>query len=421
MLKRIRVTVAVIIGNILDYYDFLLFAHFGPIITPYFFPNIDLKESHILSLFLFGGAFIIRPIGGIIFGYISDVFSRKKALLLAVQCAIFPALASAFLPGNQRIGLVASCLFVIFRLMQGFSLGGEYTNAGTYLMEYHKSKRGFVSGCLAASGTIGSLIGLGASAICLSYQTEIPWLWRTAFLVGGLAAFWSFSMRRFLIDIVAKENAKKPTKKVHFDYLWLRRSLVIFIGVVVGTTNWLPATYTNFYVTKILNQPTAIGIYCTMISLVGYIILSPLMGILADKSKHHEYFMKMAALFIIPLSLFGFLFLREGHWYLTQILLVIASSSFGAAIHPVMNSLFPAQIRARNVSLFFTIGLSVGGMAPGMLSYIVDKTGWYLMPALFISLLALLMAFLFVAYEAKSSRNHLQLKNKLDENLRFKE
>lgn len=421
MLKRARVTIAVIIGNILDYYDFLLFAHFGPIITPYFFPDINLKESHILSLFLFGGAFIIRPIGGIIFGYISDVFSRKKALLLAVQCAIFPALAIALLPGNHRIGIVASCLFVIFRLMQGFSLGGEYTNAGTYLMEYHKNKRGFVSGCLAASGTIGSLIGLGASAICIVYQAELPWLWRIAFLIGGSAAFWSISMRRFLIDIIPKEDPKKTTEKVNFEYLWLRRLLIIFIGIVVGTTNWLPATYTNFYVTKILNQPTTIGIRCTMISLVGYIILSPLMGALADKAKHHEYFMKMASLLVIPLSLCGFLFLKQGHWYLTQLLLVLASSSFGAAIHPVMNSLFPASIRARNVSLFFTIGLSVSGMAPGMLSYCVDKTGWYLMPALFISILALFMAFLFIIYETKSSKNNLPLKNILDDNLRFRE
>ncbi|MBP9829079.1 MAG: MFS transporter [Proteobacteria bacterium] len=408
MSQRVKITTAVIIGNILDYYDFLLFAHFGSIITPYFFPSTNSKESHILSLFLFGGAFVIRPVGGIIFGYISDVFNRKTALLRAIQFAIFPSLAIAFLPSYEYIGLAASSLFVLFRLLQGFSLGGEYTNAGTYLMEYHKKQRGFVSGCLAASGTIGSMIGLGASAICVFYQETIPWLWRIAFLLGGVAAFWTISMRRSLVDIVPPRNQPNQKTKDDFGYLWLRRVLVIFIGILVGTTNWLPATYTNFYVTKILNQPTVIGQQCTMIALVSYIALSPLMGFFADRTKHYEQFMKITALLAAPLSIGGFMLLAREHYYLAQIFLVIASSSFGAAIHPVMNSLFPASVRARNVSLLFTIGLSVGGMAPGMMSYFVDKTGWHLIPALFVSAIAVLMAFLFFIYEERHSKIFLQ-------------
>ncbi len=408
MLQRIKVTIAILIGNILDYYDFLLFAHFGPIITPYFFLETNSKESHILSLFLFGGAFVIRPIGGIIFGYISDVFNRKTALLRAVQCAIFPALAIALLPSYEYIGFIASCLFVIFRLLQGFSLGGEYTNAGTYLMEYHKKRRGLISGLLSASGTIGSLMGLGASAICVFYQEIIPWLWRIAFLLGGLAAFWSISMRRLLVDILPENHHPESKIKDKFGYLWLRRSLVIFIGILVGTTNWLPATYTNFYVTKILNQPTTTGLQCTMISLVGYVVLSPVMGLMADRTKRHEQFMRIAALLVVPLSIVGFMLLKQGHYYLAQILLVIASSSFGAAIHPVMNSLFPASVRARNVSLLFTIGLSIGGMTPGMMSYFVDKTGLHLIPAFFVSILAACTAMLFFIYEERSSKNFLQ-------------
>lgn len=409
MLQRIKVTTAVLIGNILDYYDFLLFAHFGPIITPYFLPDVKEIELNILNLFLFGAAFAIRPLGSIIFGYISDVISRKMALIHALRSTIFPVVLISFLPGFEYIGLTASCLFVILRLLQGFSLGG-YTNAGTYLMEYHKDKRGLVSGILVASGTIGSLIGFGLSIVCMFYKEEIPWLWRVAFLLGGCIAFWwSFNMKGQLVEVKLQDNNLHPNA---LSYQGLSRWLTVFIGILVGTTNWLPATYTNFYVTKISNQPTAIGLQCTMIALVGYVFLSPIMGFMADKAKRHEQFMKITALCVVPLSISGFLLLKQGHYYLAQILLVTASSSFGAAIHPVMNSLFPASVRARNVSLLFTIGLSIGGLTPGLMSYFVNKTGLHLIPAFFISILATCMTLLFFVYEAQSSKNFLQLSRK---------
>lgn len=413
MLQNKKITFTVIIGNILDYYDFLLFAHIGSIITPYFFPDVSLKEAHILSLFLFGGSFVIRPIGAIIFGYISDVSSRKLALLNAVKWAIFPALGIACLPGCEQIGFFASCLFVILRLFQGFSLGGEYTNAGTYLMEYNKDHLGLISGILVASGTVGSLIGYAVSVICIFYHNEYPWLWRVAFLIGAIAACWSYGMRHILVEI------KQPKAHLHSSHtqteelLWLRRLLVIFFGILVGITNWLPTTYTNFYVTKIRGEPVSKGLMCTLIALLCYIILSPFFGFIADKAKRYRNFMMSAALCALPLSITGFMLLEKGHCYLAQVLLITAAASFGAAIHPAMNALFPAPVRARNVSLLFTIGLSFGGMAPSIISYYVDKTGYHLIPAFVVAILAGIMASLLYIYETKQQYNIKFSKNML--------
>ena len=399
MSSRIKVTLAVLLGNILDYYDFLLFAHIGSIVTPYFFPDMGVRKAHILSLFLFGAAFVIRPIGGMIFGYFSDIYGRKMALLNAVKWAIFPALGIGLLPGYETMGIVATFLFVLLRLLQGFSLGGEYTNAGTYLMEYHKKSLGFVSGILVASGTIGSLIGFGFATICLYSQRDMPWLWRVGFLLGGLAAFWSFGMRKILIDLQPPATTSTENAQQDIHCLWLRRSIVIFVGTLVGTTNWLPTTYTNFYVTKIAEEPTHIGLQCTMVALIGYVILSPLFGLLSDRFQCYRRFIRTAALCILPLSFCGFILLQNGHHYLAQIVLITASTSFGACIHPFMNHLFPAHVRARNVSLLFTIGLSIGGMSPGMISYYVDKTGLHLIPAFFVGTLAVIMSVLLFAYE----------------------
>lgn len=409
MSSRTKITLTVLFGNILDYYDFLLFAHIGPIIMPYFFPDMGAKKAHILCFLLFGAAFVIRPIGGIIFGYISDIYGRKIALLNAVKWAIFPALGIGLLPGYEAIGITATFLFVIFRLLQGFSLGGEYTNAGTYLMEYHKGNLGLISGILVASGTIGSLLGFGFSFFCLYSQREMPWLWRVGFLLGGLAAFWSFGMRKILIDLEPQKSLQITNIKKNSHNFWLRRFIVFFVGILVSTTNWLPTTYTNFYVTKIAEEPSDVGLQCTLVALIGYIIFSPLFGLLSDRFNCYRRFLIIASIGILPLSFCGFILLENGHHYLAQIILIAAAASFGACIHPFMNHLFPAHVRARNVSLLFTIGLSIGGMAPGVVSYFVDRTEYHLIPAFFMGTLSVIMTMLLFIYERQHKVDNAML------------
>lgn len=409
MPSRTKITLTVLFGNILDYYDFLLFAHIGPIIMPYFFPDMGAQKAHILSFFLFGAAFVIRPIGGIIFGYFSDIYGRKMALLNAVKWSIFPALGISLLPGYETIGTTATGLFILFRLLQGFSLGGEYTNAGTYLMEYHKKNLGLVSGILVASGTIGSLVGFGFSIFCLYSQREMPWLWRIGFLFGGLAAFWSFGMRKILIDIETQKLQPIGFSKRNTDNFCLKRFIVFFVGVLVSTTNWLPTAYTNFYVTKIAEESAHVGLQCTMVSLLGYIVFSPLFGLLSDRFNCYRRFLRIASIGILPLSFCGFILLQNGYHYLAQVILIAAAASFGACIHPFMNNLFPAHVRARNVSLLFTIGLSVGGMAPGVVSYLVNKTEYHLIPAFFVGTLSVIMTILLFAYERQHKADNAML------------
>src|SRR5258708_6393086 len=134
MLKSKKITFFVVLGNILEYYDFLLFAHLGFIITPLYFTELSSKQTHILSLLLFGLSFLIRPLGGFIFGRMSDLHGRKVALVQSTKWAILPALALSFLPTYEIIGVTATYLFVAFRILQGVALGGEYPTAGTYLM-----------------------------------------------------------------------------------------------------------------------------------------------------------------------------------------------------------------------------------------------------------------------------------------------
>lgn len=386
----VKITSLVILGNVLEYYDFLLFMHLGPIVTPLFFPSYSSKETHILSLLLFGLAFVIRPLGGYIFGRISDLSSRKRALTQSVKWAILPAFAIAFLPTYDTLGVAATALFVFFRLFQGIALGGEYPNAGTYLMEYYKKNHGLVSAILGASGVIGSLFGFSFALICLKFQS-IDWLWRVGFFLGGIAGALSYKMRKVLIDLPTPNSNKAP---VTSDANLLRLAIVTCIGMLVGTTTWLPMTYSNFYVTKILGMPASVGFQATLTALLGYMLITPLWGLIADLCNRIRY-MVFASLLTIPCSLYSFHLLALGNIFAAQVLLILAAACFGAPIHAVMNSLFPSSVRGRGVAFLFMVGLSIGGIAPSLSSYIVDKTGFQYTPALLVSLISSTCALLF--------------------------
>lgn len=401
------ITLLVVIGNILDYYDFLLFAHLGPLITPLFFPGVEVVEAHILSLFLFGFSFVIRPIGGYVFGRISDRDGRKIALIKSIKWAVFPTIALAFLPSYESYGIAATIAFLLLRLFQGFSLGGEYPSAGTYLFEYHKKNRGLVSGVLSGSGTIGSLLGLGMAYLCL--QDGAPdWLWRVAFLLGGLGGVISYSMRKHLMEIT--QISQDCPSLLPAVPAW-KCGLLVAVGLFVGTSVWLPSTYSNFYVTKIMGYSAHEGVLATLTALIGYIVLTPFFGALSDRIGHYRI-MLWASLLAIPASIIFFFLLYQGHVILAQLGLISVAACFGAPIHVVMNSLFPRQTRARSVGLYFMAGLSLGGLAPSLIGYMVNYTSIQALPAYFFSCVAcvstMTLYFCWNQYRTFSSSSNLQ-------------
>jgi len=396
MTKQQKITYLIVLGNILEYYDFLLFAHLGFIITPLFFPNQDSTSNHILSLILFGLSFIIRPIGGFIFGLIADIQGRKAALVTSMKWAIFPALGIAFLPTYNQIGIIGTCIFIFLRIFQGIALGGEYPIAGTYLMEEKKQNLGFLSSILVASGSVGSLIGLGIATLCIK-ENSPEWLWRAAFLIGGVGTFVSYRMRNYLREYyLPKASYTKQITEV--KNLNFKRFLVVMIGLLIGLTVWLPMTYSNFYLTKILELKAETGLYASFIALVVYISILPVIGYIYDRVDKDKYII-LAAFLVFPLSIVSCYLLTKNHITIAQTGLVIAAALIGAPVHVIMNSLFPKNIRGRNIGILFMIGLSFGGMFPSIAGYLVNKTRLDIAPALLTSIIALIACFCFYVYK----------------------
>ena len=384
--------ILILLGNIIEYYDFLLFAHLGILMTPLFFPNNSSSTVHLISLFLFGLAFFMRPLGGWIFGKVGDTHDRKTALVRAMFWSIFPALGLALLPSYDTIGFVAPILFAFFRLSQGIALGGEYPNAGTYIMQSAQHRRGLLSGILAASGTIGSLLGFAVAFYCLS-DSAPTWAWRAAYMLAAVLSATSYVLRKF-IKAPAAIQKNVPLTSVENKLLNYKRLLTTTIGFGAGATHWLAVSYSNFYVTKILQQDVKAGLLATFVALIGYFTLTPLCGFIADRVGLAR-FLRYANLAIVPLSPLFFYWLSLGAIWQAQLGLALLTASVSAPTHAIMNRLFPEAIRGRNVALFFMLGLSAGGMLPSLSGYLVMMTGYDLIPAMLCSVLALCSFLLF--------------------------
>lgn len=387
----------VLLGNIIDYYDFLLFAHLGYIITPHFIPSTDDKFIHLLSLLLFALPFLVRPLGGYFFGRLSDLKGRHKTMALSVLWAGMASLGLAILPAFDQLGAMAAFLFVALRILQGISLGGEYPAAGTYLMEHFKTSQGLLSGILVASGTIGSLVAFFMSFLILQKWAP-PEFWRIAFLLGAIFSFLSYFLRRHLATTLPLPT-KTTTSPLFACFFTLS------IGALVGVLTWLPMTYSNYYFTKILLMDQELGLMATLLSLLTFIVFAPLCGRLAD-FKNPLVVMLLSSVLIIPLCAYGFQLMTEGE-LIGQFYLTFAAALFGAPIHVIMNKIFPPQIRGRRVSFFFMLGLGLGGLTPSLSGFALEYTGIAFVPPLVIAILGITHFFLCLFLLRKHKKRKL--------------
>ena len=175
------------IGNVVEWYDFALYGYMATFISTLFFPGDNRLTSLLSTYGVFAAGFIMRPLGSAVFGWLGDTIGRTKTMLLSVSLMAVPTLVLGCLPTYKTVGLWAPVLLVIVRLVQGLSVGGEFSSSVTYLVETAPDHRRGFSGSWANMGSmVGMLLGSGAAAVVDSYfdhETVLAWAWRLPFLV----------------------------------------------------------------------------------------------------------------------------------------------------------------------------------------------------------------------------------------------
>jgi MFS transporter, MHS family, alpha-ketoglutarate permease len=361
------------VGNLVEWYDFYAYAAFALYFAGAFFPNSDPVVQQLNAALLFAAGFLVRPLGGWLFGYLADHYGRRGALMLSVSLMCFGSLMVAVTPTYASVGLLAPILLAVARVLQGLSLGGEYGTSATYLTEVADERhRGFYSSfqyVTLIGGQISALIVLLVLQKVFLTADEIrAWGWRIPFVIGALLAVIALVMRRTLHETEAFEAAKSTAKQASSLATLARypREVLLVVGLTAGGTAAF-YTYTT-YMQKFLKLSVGLSddqtTLVTISSLVFGIVLQPIYGAISDRIGRKWLligFGVTGVLFTVPLLMA----LEQAKDALTAFFLIAAAwaivSGYTSINAVVKAELFPTRIRAIGVGLPYAVTVSIFG------------------------------------------------------------
>ncbi|MDX3807842.1 MFS transporter [Bosea thiooxidans] len=403
--RRIKAIFIGSVGNLVEWYDFYAYTAFALYFAPHFFPSNDPVVQQLNAATLFAAGFIVRPVGGWLFGHLADRYGRRLSLMVSVLMMCFGSLIIAFTPTYETIGFAAPALLALARIIEGLSLGGEYGASATYLTEIADPEhRGFYSSfqyvTLIGGQLTAILVLLLLQNVFLTHEQLVAWGWRVPFVIGALLAISAMFMRRHMQETEAFEAAKSTMKRESSLRGLLRypREVAIVVGLTAGGTAafYTFTTYMQTFVKQTVGLSDIVTTYVIAASLIFASILQPIYGLISDKIGRKPvlmFFGIAGTLLTVPIltTLAG----TKSPW--TAFLLICGAWIFTAgytSINAVVKAeLFPTAVRATGVAVPYAVTVSIfGGTAPAIALFFKQQGHeqwffYYLAGMIFISFL----------------------------------
>ncbi|MGV9360600.1 MFS transporter [Amycolatopsis sp. NPDC003731] len=393
------------IGNLVEWYDWYAYAAFTTYFAKSFFPTTDTTAAFLGSAAVFAVGFLMRPLGGWLLGRIADRFGRRGALVLSVTMMAGGSLLIAVTPGYQTIGIAAPILLVLARLVQGLSVGGEYSTSATYLSEVATpGKRGFYSSFQYVTLYGGQLLALGLQLILQALLTEqqlTAWGWRIAFAVGTVAALSVMWLRRGMDESESYQREAGETKGSRGTLRELAKypkEIALVVGLTLGGTVsfYTFATYSQKFMENTAHIPRRSVTVVLFLAILVAAILQPVFGRLSDRIGRRPlllFFGIGGTLLTVPImTVMGSTRNPVGAFFLVLAGLVVVAGY--TSINAIVKAeLFPTKIRAIGVGLPYALTVAIFSGTAEFIALALKSAGheqvffWYVAGTVLVSLI----------------------------------
>ncbi|MDF2826747.1 MAG: ral substrate transporter [Mycobacterium sp.] len=412
-----KVTAAAVLGTVLEWYDFAIYAAMAAVIGRLFFPSDDPTVSLLVTLASYAVGFVCRPIGAIVLGRLGDRAGRRSMLAITMVIVGLSSLLIGLLPTYAAVGALAPTLLVALRMIQGLAVGAEWTGGATFLIEYARTgRRGLFSGIVQASTVAGFLLGTGVATFmvrALPQDAVDAWGWRVPFIAGGVVAAIGLFVRLKLDESPAyralhashtaapadphaaavTEHAPDRSAAPGEGPGGNRRSWLLVLGIVFGVTLYgYTATSFPAFLSGIGALPLADALMTNALALVIEVPLIVAAGALSDRVGRKPLMMTAMALFAVgtyPI----FLLVTSGTIagaVTGQVLFVTLFALVSGPMAAMFVELFPTRVRSSAFSSSYNIGVAVfGGTAPFVNTFLATRSGLDVAPAFYLTFGAL--------------------------------
>ena len=401
--RRIFAIMAASSGNLVEWFDFYVYSFTTIYFAPSFFPKQDEAVQYLYSAAVFAIGFLMRPIGGWLFGKIADRRGRKTSLVISVVMMCGGSLLIALLPTYGQIGLAAPLLLLIARMVQGLSVGGEYGATATYLSEVAlRGERGFYSSFQYVTLIGGQLLAVLVVFLLQQVLTE-PELksygWRIPFVIGAITAVVALLLRRTLHE-TATEADLQSKEAGSFATIWRdhRAAFLTVLGYTAGGSLifYTFTTYMQKYLIASAHMPKTTATNVSLVTLFVYMCMQPIFGMLSDRiGRRHSMllFGALGALLTVPIMT---AIASSGSPVVAGVLICVALAivSLYTSVSAIVKAeMFPAQVRALGVGVGYAISNAIFG---GSAEYVALQLKDWKMESTFFWYVSAMMVIVFL-------------------------
>jgi MFS transporter, MHS family, proline/betaine transporter len=417
--QRHRAIAAGIAGNVMEWYDFSVYGYFAAVIGREFFPARNPTSSLLAAFGVFAAGFVMRPVGSLLFGYVGDKLGRKLALTASAGLMAVPTFLIGLLPTYRQIGIAAPLLLVLMRLVQGLSVGGEFTTSSIFLVERSRlGRRGFLGAFSEIGATGGVMLGSAVGAVittALDKPAVASWGWRLAFGLGLAVGVIALTIRRTLADDRRAPGGMPPTAaplREAFRSEWPTILRVVGLNAGGAVGYYMCFVYVTTYLRQVdfLKAATALDINTIAIAVLLLAII-PIAALSDRIGRKPVLLFATGGMVVLAWPLFWMMHHPEiGMILPAQIAFALLNACYWGPSAATMVELVPARVRCTVMSVGYNLVLAIlGGATPAVAVYMVERSQNDLSPA-FLLMAAAAVSFVVVLGLRESSRAALPMR-----------